>query len=957
MMARPNSNKNRSLIHFHLREVCSVSLTKYDETLWLFGNTVDKSSVAIRVDGFRPYFFLECPDDLGSLEAWCCIMNQDLAPWENAPDVITRVDIVERVPVIGYCDSKKQKLLKVEYLNQSYIQRLIKHFSKPVHVGLKPRILKRYHDDWGVVSLFLHESGLKMQEWVKVTAYPIDNIKITSCNIERKSDFGNFHWTESLSSIPPLLCCAIRIRARSAMSTQMNPIVPKADNKKDTVSAICIQIYWMEDEAKQWNFTFNDENESKLLHQFEKVVNDFDIDCFQYLSDNCDPLRYIATRNTKLALSKFRNLGSKLLIRSIDKQVYKCLIPGRSSMNIQCVLKKMQIEPRLDGFTLKDAIFHPDIIRANPDIKMMQHSFILGNFLKADVLSLECEQEVDYIRQVDQNNSMLLGFVEISAASCTQLTVAVENGQQIRVWKKFISKFHERNLFVNRQLLDRPPIIVNKKVSESDYSDPPEYSNVPFTERKSQLQQSKKRFRDFSGAIVDLEKKQKKAKVKRYQGGYVCDPESGFYSIMEESTFTFDFGSLYPSIIDGNQVCYMRLLYDRQLLDDDRYKKEFVPVNESECIVLVLGKYVDGVLSPAETIVPHIISEVCQERNRVKKLMKSTSDPFLYASLNAKQLGCKVFQNAVYGFLGVARSPLLACPVLMAMVCRIGQNMIKQVRHMMLKDHQAYVVYGDTDSVMVQFPHPENLETKDEIFGYYYELCTRLAILGTDLFPSPNKLNFESMKFPYWLRKKKNYAALEYSDKTWKETPKLVIKGLPFKKRDRCTMVRRVGYQVMQYILTLQSDKIQEYLKKEMQSLIRNKIPYEQLAITCLLQDESEYKVDNLIQLETARNISARNGSFFEPGSRLSYVVVHGSKPLYQRGEDPIYAQENSIKLDLIYYLEKQLLSAILPLLEFHDDINITHDVIAIKQEIKRKSSGVSSLDSMLKKRKRSQIS
>ena len=110
----------------------------------------------------------------------------------------------------------------------------------------------------------------------------------------------------------------------------------------------------------------------------------------------------------------------------------------------------------------------------------------------------------------------------------------------------------------------------------------------------------------------------------------------------------------------------------------------------------------------------------------------------------------------------------------------------------------------DTDSVMVQFPHPDELKTRDEIFGYYYELCDKLADLGTKLFPYPNVLEFETMKWPFWLRMKKNYAAHEYNEKSWKGKPKLAIKGLPFKKRDRCSMVRRVGYQVMEYILTMQ---------------------------------------------------------------------------------------------------------------------------------------------------------
>ena len=121
--------------------------------------------------------------------------------------------------------------------------------------------------------------------------------------------------------------------------------------------------------------------------------------------------------------------------------------------------------------------------------------------------------------------------------------MAVANGKQISVWKKFISKFHEEKLLVNKQELRKPPVIVKKTVAESSYADPPELHNVPFTDRKSQSQKNGKRFKNLTGNVVDLEKKKNKSKTKKkYQGGYVCDPEAGFYQSLTEATFTFDFG-------------------------------------------------------------------------------------------------------------------------------------------------------------------------------------------------------------------------------------------------------------------------------------------------------------------------------------------------------------------------------------------------------------------------------
>lgn len=954
--ARATAKKIGRSFGFHLREVCSVALGKYDESLWLFGNTSDNVSVAININDFRPYFFLDCPDDLGDVDTWVSLVNDDLRPWEGGPDIVTRCDRVRKVPMIGFVNNEALSYLKLQYTNQSSLWKLRKYFERDVHVGKQPRILQMYHDDWGVESMFLHESGLKMQQWVSCCRSVDVKIRQTSCGLERQSGWGDVSPMDTQTSIAPILCCAIRIRAHCALSSELVPIMPNAGTSGDRILTIAVQIYWMGSLEPACVYVFDDPDESKLLDQFEKVVCcDFDVDCFEFLSDNCDPLEYLALRRPRLKLSKFQKYGSKLLRRKGDSKIYSVCHPGRSKMDAACALKKMLLEPMLEGFDLKNAIFHPDLVRGEPDPILRSYSFIRGSFLGREALREQCVSEVDWLRKLEQNTAMLLGFVEISSASYTQLTTAVMNGQQVRVWKKLISKFYEQNLIANKAQLDRPPLIVKRNIEHSDFPNPPDLPNVPFARRK--VISSHQRSKNLVGDVVTLQKQKTKKKPakNRFQGGYVCEPEVGFYAKSNEATFTFDFMSLYPSIIRGDRICYMRLVYDAKYLTDDRFVKTYIPVNDTECIVMIEGQVSpDGTFQPARTILPQTIEEVCQERNRVKALMKNTTDPFLRASLNAKQLSCKVFQNAVYGFLGVEQNALLACPVLMATVCRIGQNMIKKVRNFMLADHGAYCVYGDTDSVMMQFPHPSELTESTDIFDYYYSLCGRLAVLGTNLFPKPNVLEFETMKYPFWLHQKKNYAAMEYPGDQWKDVkPKLTIKGLPFKKRDRCRLVRRIGFKIMNYIMEFQSHLILEYLKTELNRLVLNQVPFSDLAITCLLKDESSYINENLIQLDTARKISARNGGLaFESGCRLSYVVIQGKQAFHQRGEDPVYAAEHNLKIDLLYYLDKQLLSAIEPLFQFHPNIDLSSLVRQIRQKLTRTSTGVVSLFSMAKKRK-----
>ena len=64
----------------------------------------------------------------------------------------------------------------------------------------------------------------------------------------------------------------------------------------------------------------------------------------------------------------------------------------------------------------------------------------------------------------------------------------------------------------------------------------------------------------------------------------------------------------------------------------------------------------------------------------------------------------------------------------------------------------AVVVYGDTDSVMVKF----GVDTVEAAMALGREACQSI----TKKFPSPIKLEFEKIYFPYLLITKKRYAGL-----------------------------------------------------------------------------------------------------------------------------------------------------------------------------------------------------
>lgn len=94
-------------------------------------------------------------------------------------------------------------------------------------------------------------------------------------------------------------------------------------------------------------------------------------------------------------------------------------------------------------------------------------------------------------------------------------------------------------------------------------------------------------------------------------------------------------------------------------------------------------------------------------------------------------------------------------------------------------EHDATVIYGDTDSVMVNFK-VKSLERS-------MELGREAAELISTKFISPIKLEFEKVYYPYLLINKKRYAGLYYTKPD--KYDKMDCKGIETVRRDNCTLV------------------------------------------------------------------------------------------------------------------------------------------------------------------------
>ncbi|KAK2962524.1 putative DNA polymerase delta catalytic subunit [Blattamonas nauphoetae] len=380
----------------------------------------------------------------------------------------------------------------------------------------------------------------------------------------------------------------------------------------------------------------------------------------------------------------------------------------------------------------------------------------------------------------------------------------------------------------------------------------------------------------------------------KYQGATVIEPQRGFYP---DPVVTLDFSSLYPSIMICHNLCYSTLLHPEAAskLDKDDYNR--TPTGN----FFIKSHLHKGLL-------PEILEWLLAARKRTRKELAEATDPMNKLVLNGRQLAFKVTANTVYGFTG-AQVGRLPCLEISRSVTAYGRQMIDRTKSIVEDRYttangygtNAVVIYGDTDSVMINFGI-KDLPTA-------MARGKEAADLVTSVFNSPPiKLEFEKVYWPYLLISKKRYAGL-----FWTKTDKfdkIDTKGIETVRRDNCAMVRLVYETCLQKILVERDiEGAQSFTKQIISDLLQNKIDLSLLLISKQLTRSAEQYENKQPHVELAKRMKERDGSGPGIGDRVFYVIVEGPKnaKAYEKSEDPQFVMDRGLSIDTDYYLNQQL--------------------------------------------------
>jgi len=330
-------------------------------------------------------------------------------------------------------------------------------------------------------------------------------------------------------------------------------------------------------------------------------------------------------------------------------------------------------------------------------------------------------------------------------------------------------------------------------------------------------------------------------KGKKYKGAIVVDPVPGVHF----SVAVMDFASLYPSIIKVHNLGYQTLLCKHEECKTNKVPEtsHWICTKKKALESLLIGSLRDL---------------------RVKWYKPKSKDKTLPKDLrswyNVIPSALKVILNASYGVFG---SPAfsLYCPPVAEATAAIGRDVITQTIEK-AKSLDIEVLYGDTDSLFLKNPSPEQIEILAEWSKKTLEM----------------ELEVEKFyRYAVFSSRKKNYLGIL-------KDGSVDVKGMTGKKRHIPIYIKKAFDQLEERLGQVQSPAEFEEAKKEIRRIIRDRYLRlkqrrwgdnpDELAFHVVLGKPPEAYTKTTPQHVKAARLLKKMGYDMKAGDLISFVKV-----------------------------------------------------------------------------------
>lgn len=914
-------------------------------SLRIYGLNKNNQTICLLVNDFTPYIYIELPSNTEWTSSKAQMLGDRIDEMLGPQRPVKKTLVMKKR--LYYASENKDKLypyLCCAFSSRNDIRALSYKIKKSINVlGVGWVKLKIHEDNANTVLQLTCARNIPTSGWVKFKGTKIlPDDMVTNSSYEYLVNWKNLspHVTndvvnplimsydlEVYSSDPSKMPCATK---QKDVVFQISCIFARNGDKDDKYDKYLLTLGEPDPEIVGTDVTiFMYEKEYELLQGFTDIIQDlqpniicgYNIFTFDipYMIDRAK-LRAIMSDFDRQGFDKYGHAEEKTIEWSSSaykNQKFQYLdAEGRIFVDILPLVRR---DFKFDTYTLKNVSTYflgetKDPLTARQIFKYYEYG-MKGGEKGAKALALVgkyCVQDSVLTLKLFDKLQTWFGLTEMAKICNVSIFTLYTQGQQIKVFSQIYKKCMSENVVVERD---------GYVTKDTDH----------------------------------------------YQGAYVVDPIPGVY----DRVVPFDFASLYPSIIIAFNIDYSTLVPEGSTIPDeecnifewdehigcphDTQKRKTKPKH-----ILCGHRYFRFLKSP-KGVLPMLLEDLLLARKKtraeqkdIEKAMKTEVDEAkkadmktLYDVLEKRQLSYKVSANSGYGAMGVSRGYLPLMPGAMCVTAK-GRESIQKVMKIITEQYSGQLVYGDTDSNYVTFPHITNLE---ELWQHAEKVSDEVS----RNFPKPMKLEFEG--FIYWrflILTRKRYMSLKCKRDGIVEH-KIEKKGVLLNRRDNSNFVRKVYSDIIMKIFDKEDkEKILQDCLGHINNLCSYGFGYKDFIITKSVgntgelqptaipgtskqikigdykvkvlpknedertkqltlknaSDEKEYYLHSLpAQVQLAEKMR-RRGQRVDVGSRLEYVIVDhplGEKAKqYEKIESAEYYSNHagSIVIDHMYYLK-----------------------------------------------------
>jgi DNA polymerase delta subunit 1 len=717
----------------------------------LFGVTETGHSVLLHVTDFMHYLYVAAPMSFSKNDCEPFKQYLETCLAQHQPAIFS-VQMVMRENIYGFQGNQKSPYLKITVTDPKFIPRLRTAIEQgnANYKGMwkSPEGTILTFDSIQYVLRFMIDTHIAGMSWVSVNPQKYHMVPVrdrhSHCQIEAYCHYRDLiaHPVDGeWQKMAPLrvLSFDIECAGRKGVFPEANvdPVIQIAnvvtrygESKPFVRNVFCLDTCSLIVNTQIFEFGGADA-ESKMLMAWRDFLEEVDPDVIiGYNIANFD-FPYLLDRAAHLKVPKFpfwtrlKNMKSQAKDTNFSSKQMGNRDTKATNTNGRLQLDLLQLVQRdyqLRSYTLNSVSAH----FLNEQKEDVHHTMITelfnGTAESRRRLAVYCLKDAYLPQRLMDKLMCLINYTEMARVTGVPFNFLLARGQQV----KFLSQ-----LF--RKALEQQLVIPNLRTESSD---------------------------------------------EQYEGATVIEPTRGYYDV---PIATLDFASLYPSIIQAHNLCYTTLL-NKTAVEKLKLVKDEDYIMTPNGDMFTTSKVRKGLLT-------QILEELLGARKRAKKELAIETDTFRKAVLNGRQLALKISANSVYGLTG-ATNGKLPCLAIASSTTSYGRQMIERTKEEVEGrytiangfTHDAQVIYGDTDSVMVKFG-PNDV-------AKCMEMGNEAAVFVSEKFIKPIKLEFEKVYFPYLLINKKRYAGLYWTNT--EKHDKMDTKGIETVRRDNCRMVQTV---------------------------------------------------------------------------------------------------------------------------------------------------------------------